>query len=782
MMATRSSVEVFLPWRDDRGALESMLSHSINNPACATLVEATQMRQVGMILSDPAMQEFLREHCVHCGGVFHPALLRDHVLQVHASSLDAVADLLPFLYDEYTHAAHTDYQCAQCHQIYNLPLLGEPQLSEQHARQTLVLAHFQQCPVIHQLCLLLQHGRLSATERQGDTGAPGHLWRSGPPFAEGQQGPKRRRRSQQESQDPPQGTGSRSTNRPTAGGSADGQTPDTSGHGPEPDAKTRLLRLLHANGAGVSDPCAERQSQELAHGNGTAGGADENAGVATPSSHLDAHHGADTAASSEEVVRQPADGPVVPDCFETPSSEQPGGVLLPSMGCQKPGTVPDRPTTSGHGSHEEVRGPTGREHHGPSQHAEVPQSETLGSEDDAMAPADLLTLRRTADPVGDVGGLQSMVSLGCLTQSAHTASEPPGIAAAEHAGEEQGQGEACWERPEQLTPQPLPTRSTLLAALSQLAFSNAGNQCYMNAAMMAILRALLSRTDFQMSDLGPQAILIVQCLMTFALGPISLAVQTWFSDVLQSWPNPTHQGDPVEFLSHVLRGLHFGGFNMKWERRVQINDATRIMDQSDALRPITVQFDAQDPDAIQYGYTALQTMLNSWETQFGMQTALTAPDALLCIHVDRYMNQGTNAAAKSERPIHFRGGITVPVFDNDGITTSRRGYQLLSAIAHLGTDEEGHCRALLTTWPQAAPHPVNFLVTEDGQVPQRIWAEPQWFKQNVTCFLFCDCDRLDLYRMPSMSDSDSDASDTGHSDQADTETHTLQNLIRALPK
>ena len=62
-----------------------MLHHSHRNAACATLMEAVHSRQVRMILRDPALQEFLREHCVLCGGAFHPALLRDHVLQVHAS-------------------------------------------------------------------------------------------------------------------------------------------------------------------------------------------------------------------------------------------------------------------------------------------------------------------------------------------------------------------------------------------------------------------------------------------------------------------------------------------------------------------------------------------------------------------------------------------------------------------------------------------------------------------------------------------------------------------------
>jgi len=325
-------------------------------------------------------------------------------------------------------------------------------------------------------------------------------------------------------------------------------------------------------------------------------------------------------------------------------------------------------------------------------------------------------------------------------------------------------------------------RLVLMDALSRLTLSNTGNQCFVNAAVMATLWAILSRVDFQFSDLGPEATLIASSIMSFSLGPLTLADQTWFQDVLHSWPNPTNQGDPVEFLSHVLRGMHFGGFNMKWERRMQINEIIRVMDHNDALRPITVQFDELDPDAIQHGYTALQTMINSWESQYGMQTALTDPTALVCIHVDRFVHQGKSSVTKSERPIHFRGSLTLPVFDNTGLTISRRGYQLLSAIAHLGADEEGHCRAILKTWPQAAPNQVNFLVTDDGQPPQRIWEEPMWFKQNLTCFLFCDCDSLDLFRMPALPDPAPETPTTDSPSPADPELNTLQSLIRAMPK
>ena len=298
-------------------------------------------------------------------------------------------------------------------------------------------------------------------------------------------------------------------------------------------------------------------------------------------------------------------------------------------------------------------------------------------------------------------------------------------------------------------------RKAVQYALSQLVLHNDRNHCYINAAMAATLWAFLSRSDFQPCHLGPHATLIADCILNHAGTPVTLAAQSWFQEVMQQWPQQHNQGDPVEFLSHVFRGLGLDSFDMKWERRVQIHDTARLMDQSDALRPLTVQFDLMELKNSQYGYTALQTLLDSWETQYGMQTALTANTPLICIHVDCYIHQGSSAAVKCERPIHFRGGINLPVFVDQGIQVQRKGYQLLSAIAHSGSDEAGHCRALLKTWPTVQPSPVSFLVVDDDQPPLRIWAEPEWFKRDVNCFWFCDCDVLDLFCMPDEPDTPS---------------------------
>ncbi|CAL1147689.1 unnamed protein product, partial [Cladocopium goreaui] len=94
-------------------------------------------------------------------------------------------------------------------------------------------------------------------------------------------------------------------------------------------------------------------------------------------------------------------------------------------------------------------------------------------------------------------------------------------------------------------------------------------------------------------------------------------------------------------------------------------------------------------------------------------------------------------------------------------------------------DNAGHCKALLTTWPVTTPSPVNFLATDDAQVPQRIWEEPAWFKRNVTCFWFCDCDVLDLFRVPNQGEPMSNDALSNLPCPSTVEPTTLLSMFRA---
>ena len=789
MLASRSSVELFLPWKSDTTGIELALHHSLQQTAFAPLVDAIHHRQVRRIFTDPVLQAYLRERCVLCGGAFHPALLRDHILQVHNSDLNRVTDLLPFLYDAYTHAAHTDYQCVQCHQIFNLPHLGDPNLAEQHSRQTLVLAHYQQCPVVHQACLLLNHGHPgdSTTDGQRDAGADGDLRGHG---TASQAAPvqKKRRTGQQEGQDAPQAARRGSKRQPATGDAADGQAPAQDGRRPELDEKTRLLRLLHANGGGVGDPSVEQQGSCLASGDGISDGPDEDAAVETVTGHPHADLGRDAAPEAPSALQLHAHRCPLPEGPAAPADHGSGGVLLSEVGRDISEACADGSGPDCHGQDEALCGPAGGDPGGASQCSEVPLLEShRRPTDHTLDPADLTQVRRTASSPGPADGMQGMELAGCHLEGAHLATKQPSGTTEGPAwqGERLREGQAI----PALMPMDSNARHALQLALGTMVLVNAGNHCYINAAMMAALWAIVSRTNFTLMDLGSQATLIYEQLMNHRSHPMNLAHQSWFQAVMHSWPNHSNQGDPVEFISHVLGGLRLGGFNLKWERRVLINDAVRLMDQSDMHRPLTVQFQADDPVALRYGYSSLQDMLDLWSNQYGMKTALIHPSPLVCVHIDRYFNQGTAPAVKSERPVHFRGSFQIPVFESAGLETTYRHYQMISAVAHLGQDGAGHCRSILKTWPITDPVPeTNFLFTEDGCAPERIWAEPLWFRSNITCIWLCDCDFLDLIKWPAATQlpvvpaAPAADSDTDSASSATQEEIPLLRLFQTMSK
>ena len=90
MLWTRSSVELLLPWLSDKGSLTTLMQRCHLHAACQPVIEAIHARQLKRLLQESEMNEFLRSHCVLCGGAFHPALLRDHLIQVPCLKSDQI--------------------------------------------------------------------------------------------------------------------------------------------------------------------------------------------------------------------------------------------------------------------------------------------------------------------------------------------------------------------------------------------------------------------------------------------------------------------------------------------------------------------------------------------------------------------------------------------------------------------------------------------------------------------------------------------------------------------
>ena len=564
MLWTRSSTELLLPWISDKGSLTTLMQRCHLHAACQPVIEAIHARQLKRLVQESEMNEFLRSHCVLSGGAFHPALLRDHLIQVHASSLTRLYDILPFLYDTYMKVAHTDYQCAQCNQIFNLPLLGDPTLAEQHSRQTLVLAHFQQCPVIHQIGHLLLHGQLGHSEhaRQGDAGTHGDVQRHGTASGSAQPKAKRRRKGSQEGQDPTSTTTGGAGTGAASSGDADGQASHQTGCGPESTEKARLLRLLHANGAGVGDSCPDSSSQGLAPRDVT-GDSNEDTGMEATEGHPDASLGKDVAAALTEAVCVPADGCPVSEGHGAQSAECQGGVLFPALGPDQSTADANRSSANPHGQDATLHGPAGGDHTGGWQHPEVPLAEGVGGAGgDALATPNIPQVRRSPSLAGDPVGEQSLEPPGSGSEASHPQSKPSSGTTEGHAGkgEECGQGQAQ-TAPELMQP-PSMDRRLLRAAMSNMVLHNDRNDCFINAAVTATLWTFLSRSDFEPSFLGPQATPIAESVLGHADQPFTIVDQPWFRNVMQTWPHQHEQGDPVEFISHMLRGMRFAGFDM----------------------------------------------------------------------------------------------------------------------------------------------------------------------------------------------------------------------------
>ena len=138
----------------------------------------------------------------------------------------------------------------------------------------------------------------------------------------------------------------------------------------------------------------------------------------------------------------------------------------------------------------------------------------------------------------------------------------------------------------------------------------------------------------------------------------------------------------------------------------------------------------------------LQTLVTEWHQHHGMITALLHSSPLVCLQVDRYIQLEDGTLRKFEEPIQYGEEVLLPVFQDAGIEIEWTPYHVVSAIAHLGTDQAGHCRTLLRT---GNGHESAFrtMVTEDNCIPEKFWDEPFWFKSQAISYWLCKVSHVD---------------------------------------
>ena len=746
MIAMKLAIPLFLPWKIESSMLRPRIT-ATDDQTFAHLMECCDTRNFQQLWSDPMLQQYLRSRCLQCGVQLHPAELRDHVIQAHPSAPIAFSALLPQILAAMHREATSDFQCDACTLIFSSPATGDETADMATARTRLAQIHLQhQCPVLHQICFLLTctHGVGTAAHSGGFRDAGGlQTSRSSPDVTIR----AARRRSRAEENEEGAGPTRKQGRRRFETSAGNGGPADSRGCRATGAQATRLLDLLHANRApspaALSDPESNRMASTEENGQHDSG---RTALAAALSS--DTAPGGLPDAQTPQVVPMQGERPIE-DHSHRPWSTDTGGELSLSTMASGNTAAEDHITGAHHdGTHAQIWRTTPGHHEGPERHSQVSFSEAPGRRDGyPLADAGLNEARRAADAPDDspwqhgleLGGYVSETS---LTEPQPTCPTPHGIAG-QGSREEQEQGQSQRSEGGQMTPSDHPDRIALLRGLASIMLANDENWCYVNAAFLTTMWSFLSSNQFALEHWGPRSSQLASILLSSDSDAIELAHFPCFQEVLNTWHGAGGQGDPVEFIAHMMRAFQFEGINLRWEKRVQVGQLINCLDESDRYAPLILQF---DPAVLQGDKITLQQMLRDWSNQDGMMRALTNDSSIICVQIDRNVRSGDGRIAKCDIAVNFHWGIQLPFFLADDLQVDWRYYKVVAALSHLGTDEAGHCRALLKVQMQATiAQPYMFLLTDDWVKSTPIWREPDWFHRNTTCFWLCKHEHVSLY-------------------------------------
>lgn len=758
MMVQKMTLPMFLPWTFERAQMRQFLQAVISEPIGNHLCEVLHNRDFASLWTDPMLVRFLRTRCLLCGQQLHAAEVTGHLHCVHAPDLPAHRTLLPQLISAVGRENQTDYRCDVCQQIYNYPPAGNETSQELSSRSVLAQIHLQhQCPVVLQLAILLGDHGVQSTAHCRRLRNVGNLQANEPSFEDGALRQARRRQKPQETQDgnAPNRRVQRRRHSPIRG---DGAPSAESGCRATSAQASRLMDLLHANRVAghTASPSPEGRRMEA-----EVDGETRDIRTACPSATLplDPALGRDASSPGDQTGTVHQRGPSEEGGTGAGPSDTGGALSLPEVELSCPEPSPNESGTHLPAEDGEVLRTTDRHLERHLCDSEIPQLKTdVERGCGALALANFDAIGRSPGPADHVAGEHCMGPPRHVDEAACPLSEQTGPTASGHAW--QGPGQDSGQRPGQAPKQDfpeddldalpvgadLPARDVLLKGLATLRLANDANWCYVNAAVLTMLWSFLSISTFTLDHWGSHATRIVQLLMQHDNEPVELSSIAFLQPIFAQWQNLGNQGDPVEFLAHVMRGLNLTGINLSWEKRVQIGLLTEVVDESDAYNPLILRF---DPAMLQDDSLTLCQMIRDWSNQDGMLTALTHQTPLVCVQLDRNIRSGTGEIAKCDIPVNFHWGIDLPIYDSDGLQIQWKTYRVIAAIAHLGHDTAGHCRTLLRVQMNAtAREPHMFLLTEDWLKAVPVWKEPSWFLRNITCFWLGEWDQVALYDLP----------------------------------
>ena len=757
MMVQKLTQPMFLPWTFERAQLRLYMTAVTQDPISEQICEVLHMRHFDKLWTDPMMVQFLRTRCLLCGLHLHPAEVTGHLHRVHPLDLTDHRMLMPQLLQAICKENLTDHKCDVCTQIYNYPLHGHEDAQEMADRSVLAQIHLQhQCPVVLQIALLLQdHGALTATHGRGRRDV-GDLQADGAFVGAGKIRSTRRRQGEQETQTE-WGAARRTRRRHDAPSEGDGSTLVKSGCGATGAQASRLMDLLHANRApGIAPIVGPEGSRVETTIDGEAG---EHGPELHPAQMLpDPTHGHDAESESHQISQMQQRGSSEEGGLGPGSFDSRGELSVPTMEHSGPGPSDDQSDAHLPDQDGEVHGATHGHPERSMCHSEISQlTADVNRSCGALDVANIHEVGRPSSPADDTARMHGMGPVRAVHEASCTLPEqagptPPGTSG-ERTGETTRQGPRQTSPQDRIETEMMPAtdadiygRTALLQGLADIKLANDSNWCYVNAAFLTTLWSFLSISSFTIAQWGPDATRIAQLLMAHNQDPVELSKVGFLQPIFDQWHHLGNQGDPVEFLAHLMRGLRFTGINLGWEKRVQIGLLTEVMDESHAFTPLVLKF---DPAMLQDDSLTLCQMLRDWSNQDGMVTALTNQTPLVCVQIDRHIRTGAGHIAKCDIPVNFHWGIDLPFYDGEGLAVHWRTYKVIAAIAHLGHDASGHCRTMLRVQMNStAAEPYMFLLTEDWMQAQPIWKEPSWFLRNISCFWLGDWDQLDLHQLP----------------------------------
>ena len=229
-------------------------------------------------------------------------------------------------------------------------------------------------------------------------------------------------------------------------------------------------------------------------------------------------------------------------------------------------------------------------------------------------------------------------------------------------------------------------------------------------------------------------------MLALAQGILNLSAEHWFREVLRVWGRSdmeslTHhisQHDAAEFVSSWIDQMRTRVFQMGWERRLENEGRTELIDESVGSCPIHLQF---TPFQLQLKQCSLQSLINTWHQAHGMVAALLHDSVCLCVHIERCIALDVPPyVSRCLVAIDPEEDCAFSVFSSSDIETDLLEYTVVAAQAHVGSDNAGHYRTALRILPSITRGvvPSAWLLCDDGQAPEPVWMLPRWFMQHMT--------------------------------------------------